>query len=57
MQDRDAKIETEDDFNFITNLRPNEAQIADLLFARLGLLILRFLDGKKFRKRAYELKA
>lgn len=33
VQDRDAKIETEDDFNFITNLRPNEAQIADLLFA------------------------
>lgn len=33
VQDRDAKIETEDDFNFITNIRPNEAQIADLLFA------------------------
>lgn len=33
VQDRDAKIETEDGFNFITNLRPNEAQIADLLFA------------------------
>ncbi len=33
VQDRDAKIETEVDFNFITNLRPNEAQIADLLFA------------------------
>jgi phosphoribosylaminoimidazolecarboxamide formyltransferase/IMP cyclohydrolase len=33
VQERDAKIETEDDFNFITNLRPNEAQIADLLFA------------------------
>lgn len=33
VQDRDAKTETKKDLNYVTDLKPNEAQIADLLFA------------------------
>jgi len=33
VQDRDSKIETIEDLNYITNLKPNSEQITDLLFA------------------------
>ena len=33
VQERDAKIETSTDLSFATNIKPNEKQISDLLFA------------------------
>lgn len=33
LQDRDTKVETQKDFNFVTNLKPPKEQIEDLIFA------------------------